>query len=72
MLKLDYIYLFIGSTTMVLNLIVTLHFAGGRKRVRSTAGSAHDEIISFSLSEAGRGDNGTTEPFLWNDTEILQ
>lgn len=71
-MKLDYIYLSVGITTVMLNLAVTLHFMTRHRRTENIVSSTHEETVTFRLSGGGKSTVGSRERKVCDETETLQ
>lgn len=71
-LKLHYIYLFIGISTLALNIILTLHIIRKHARASSKVARDCDDIITFSLTRDGSAEDATTAAVAYDDTVPLE
>lgn len=71
-LKLHCIYLFIGISTLVLNLVLTIHMIRKYKRNNCKENRDCDEIITFSLTGGNSDEDVTTAAVPYEDTIPLK
>ena len=71
-MKLHFIYMSIGISTLVLNLALTLHIIRKRRgtELRDTCGC--EDIMTFRLTGENSSEGNTTEAILYDDTVVLK
>lgn len=71
-LKLHYIYLFIGISTLALNIIFTLHIIRKYKSASRKEAWDCDDVITFSLAREESAEGDTTAAIPYDDTALLE
>lgn len=69
-MKLQFIYMFIGISTFLLNLVLILHIIR-KHRDTKQKDALSDDIITFRLTGESSGGGNTTEAVLYDDTVVL-
>jgi hypothetical protein len=71
-LKLDYLYMLIGISTLALNIALTLHIIKKHSGAKHKETRSYDDVIIFKL--AGKEDSGmlTTSAIPYDDTIPLE
>lgn len=72
MLKLHYIYLFIGISTLALNLVLTIHLIRKRTITDCKENRDCDEVITFRLTGENSVEGATTAAVPYEDTIPLE
>jgi len=71
-LKLHYIYLFIGISTLVLNLALTMHLIRKHTSTSSKESWDCDQVITFRLTKENSAEGVTTAAVPYEDTIPLE
>lgn len=70
-MKLHFIYLFIGISTLALNIILTLHIIWSRVRVSNKEIQQCDDVITFRLTSEESAEDVPTATVSCDDTVLL-
>lgn len=71
-MKLHYIYLFIGFSTLALNIALTFHIIKRHTSTNYKENRGCDDVITFRLSRENSADGITTESAPCDDTMPLE
>lgn len=72
MMKLHFIYIFIGISTLILNLILTLHIIRKHKNESCQRNWDYEQVITFRLSGKESIEGITTAAAACDDTVPLE
>ncbi|HOR85756.1 MAG TPA: hypothetical protein PLL98_04640 [Bacillota bacterium] len=67
-MKINYIYLFIGFSTLILNIALTFHIIKKCTGTYSRGSHSCDDVITFRLSRENNAEGITTEALPCDDT----
>lgn len=71
-MRLQYIYILLGTVTLLLNLALTLHlFRGGSCR-KQKDDYLDNELITFRLAREHKAERLTTEAVRYDETLLLE
>ena len=71
-MKLSYIYLFIGISTLALNLALTVHIIKKRTSTNCKEDWDREELITFRLARENSAYGATTAAVSYDDTLPLE
>ncbi len=71
-MKLYYIYVLLGISTLALNLALTLHLFRGNKNEKCQEANEGNEIITFRLTRGHNTEEGTTMAVPYDDTASIE
>lgn len=71
-MRLHFIYIFIGISTLVLNLILTLHIISRQRGANHKEIKDCNDVITFSLVREESIEDATTSAAPYNDTVPLE
>ncbi|HYF75449.1 MAG TPA: hypothetical protein VD757_02575 [Candidatus Nitrosocosmicus sp.] len=71
-MKLHYIYILLGTATLILNLALTIHLFRRPKGLKDRKEQQEDGLITFKLSKERSAEGLTTAAVLYDDTVLLE
>jgi hypothetical protein len=72
LMKLSYIYMFIGISTLALNIVLTMDIIKKRKNMSYKEDWDREELITFRLSRGNSTYGDTTAAVSYDDTLPLE
>lgn len=71
-MRLSYIYLSIGISTLLLNFVLTMHIIRKNKGTNYKENEDSEELITFRLTRENSAYNATTAAAFYDDTLPLE